>query len=322
MSSILDSFHNTTVAVIGDVMLDRYWWGSVSRISPEAPVPVVKIERMTLAAGGAANVAANIAAYGAQCILVGVVGDDDAAAQTRQVLKESGVSDQYLVTAVGRPSTVKTRLVAHSQQVARIDQEDEMVCTGDVESEILDQIVLAVSAADVVVLSDYAKGVLSDRVISFAIECAKEAGVKVLVDPKGKVYEKYRGASLLTPNRREAAEAVNLDEKDSDLVQTAGKRLLESVDVEALLITEGSEGMSLFRKGEPSVHLPALARAVFDVTGAGDTVIATLATSLGSGADLESAARLANIAAGLVVERSGTTTLTLAELKQHLYDTP
>ena len=322
MSSILDNFHNTTVAVIGDVMLDRYWWGSVSRISPEAPVPVVKIERMTLAAGGAANVAANIAAYGANCILVGVVGDDDAASQIRQVLKECGISDQYLVTAAGRPSTVKTRLVAHSQQVARIDQEDEMSCSHDVESEILDQVVLAVSAANVVVLSDYAKGILSDRVISFAIECAKEAGVKVLVDPKGKVYEKYRGASLLTPNRREAAEAVNLDENASDLVQTAGIRLLESVDVDALLITEGSDGMSLFRKGEPSVHLPALARAVFDVTGAGDTVIATLATSLGSGADLESAAKLANIAAGLVVERSGTTTLTLAELKQHLNDKP
>lgn len=322
MSSILDNFHNTTVAVIGDVMLDRYWWGSVSRISPEAPVPVVKIERMTLAAGGAANVAANIAAYGANCILVGVVGDDDAASQIRQVLKECGISDQNLVTAAGRPSTVKTRLVAHSQQVARIDQEDEMSCSEDVESEILDQVVLAVSAANVVVLSDYAKGILSDRVISFAIECAKEAGVKVLVDPKGKVYEKYRGASLLTPNRREAAEAVNLDENASDLVQTAGIRLLESVDVDALLITEGSDGMSLFRKGEPSVHLPALARAVFDVTGAGDTVIATLATSLGSGADLESAAKLANIAAGLVVERSGTTTLTLAELKQHLNDKP
>ncbi|HMM79472.1 MAG TPA: D-glycero-beta-D-manno-heptose-7-phosphate kinase [Pyrinomonadaceae bacterium] len=320
MSSILDNFHNTTVAVIGDVMLDRYWWGSVSRISPEAPVPVVKIERMTLAAGGAANVAANIAAYGAKCILVGIVGDDDAAAQIRQVLKECGISDQNLVTAAGRPSTVKTRLVAHSQQVARIDQEDEMFCSEDVESEILDQIVLAVSAANVVVLSDYAKGILSDRVISFAIECAKEAGVKVLVDPKGKVYEKYRGASLLTPNRREAAEAVNLDENASGLVQTAGNRLLESVDVDALLITEGSEGMSLFRKSEPSVHLPALARAVFDVTGAGDTVIATLATSLGSGADLESAAKLANIAAGLVVERSGTTTLTLAELKEHLND--
>lgn len=322
MSSILDNFHNTTVAVIGDVMLDRYWWGSVSRISPEAPVPVVKIERMTLAAGGAANVAANIAAYGAKCILVGVVGNDDAASQIRQVLKECGISDQNLVTAAGRPSTVKTRLVAHSQQVARIDQEDEMSCSEDVESEILDQVVLAVSAANVVVLSDYAKGILSDRVISFAIECAKEAGVKVLVDPKGKVYEKYRGASLLTPNRREAAEAVNLDENASDLVQTAGIRLLESVDVDALLITEGSDGMSLFRKGEPSVHLPALARAVFDVTGAGDTVIATLATSLGSGADLESAAKLANIAAGLVVERSGTTTLTLAELKQHLNDKP
>lgn len=322
MSSLLDNFHNTTVAVIGDVMLDRYWWGSVSRISPEAPVPVVKIERMTLAAGGAANVAANIAAYGANCILVGVVGDDDAASQIRQVLKECGISDQNLVTAAGRPSTVKTRLVAHSQQVARIDQEDEMSCSEDVESEILDQIVFAVSAANVVVLSDYAKGILSDRVISFAIECAKEAGVKVLVDPKGKVYEKYRGASLLTPNRREAAEAVNLDENASGLVQTAGIKLLESVDIDALLITEGSDGMSLFRKGEPSVHLPALARAVFDVTGAGDTVIATLATSLGSGTDLESAAKLANIAAGLVVERSGTTTLTLAELMQHLNDKP
>lgn len=320
--SILENFPNTTVAVIGDVMLDRYWWGSVSRISPEAPVPVVKIERMTLAAGGAANVAANIAAYTANCILVGIVGDDDAGAQTRQVLEGSGVSDSHLVTAAGRPSTVKTRLVAHSQQVARIDQEDESVCSADVESEILDQIVLAVSAADVVVLSDYAKGVLTDRVISFAIECAREAGVKVLVDPKGKVYEKYRGASLLTPNRREAAEAVNLDENVSDLVETAGNRLMDAVDVEALLITEGSEGMRLFRRNESPVHLPALARAVFDVTGAGDTVIATLATAIGSGADLESAARLANIAAGLVVEQSGTTTLTLAELKQHLNDTP
>jgi len=320
--TIPDNFQNTTVAVIGDVMLDRYWWGSVSRISPEAPVPVVKIERMTLAAGGAANVAANIAAYGANCILVGVVGDDDAGVQIRQVLEGSGVSDSHLVTSVGRPSTVKTRLVAHSQQVARIDQEDESSCAGEVESEIVDQITLAIAAADVVVLSDYAKGVLSDRVISFAIECAKAAGVKVLVDPKGKVYEKYRGASLLTPNRREAAEAVNLDENTTDLVQTAGKRLLETIEVDSLLITEGSDGMSLFRRNEPSVHLPALARAVFDVTGAGDTVIATLAAALGAGADLESAARLANIAAGLVVEQSGTTTLTLAELKQHLNDTP
>jgi len=318
---ILDNFQTTTVAVIGDVMLDRYWWGGVSRISPEAPVPVVKIERMTLAAGGAANVAANIAAYGAKCILVGIVGDDDAGIQTRQVLTEAGVSDSHLVTSIGRPSTVKTRLVAHSQQVARIDQEDETACSGEVEAEIFDQITLAVSAADVVVLSDYAKGVLSDRVISFAIECAKAADVKVLVDPKGKVYEKYRGASLLTPNRREAAEAVNLDESTADLVQTAGKRLLESIEVDSLLITEGSEGMSLFRRNEPAVHLPALARAVFDVTGAGDTVIATLAASLGSGADLESAARLANIAAGLVVEQSGTTTLTLSELRQHLNDT-
>jgi len=320
--TILDNFQNTTVAVIGDVMLDRYWWGSVSRISPEAPVPVVKIERMTLAAGGGANVAANIAAYGAKCILVGLVGDDDAGLQLRQVLSEAGVSDSHLVSAVGRPSTVKTRLVAHSQQVARIDQEDPAPCSGDVESELLDQITLAVAAADVVVLSDYAKGVLSDRVISFAIECAKAAGVKVLVDPKGKVYEKYRGATLLTPNRREAAEAVNLDEHAPNLVQTAGKQLLETLEVDSLLVTEGSEGMSLFRRNEPSVHLPALARAVFDVTGAGDTVIATLATALGSGADLEAAARLANIAAGLVVEQSGTTTLTLSELKQHLNDTP
>ncbi|MEZ5424397.1 MAG: D-glycero-beta-D-manno-heptose-7-phosphate kinase [Pyrinomonadaceae bacterium] len=319
--TILDNFQNTTVAVIGDVMLDRYWWGSVSRISPEAPVPVVKIERMTLAAGGGANVAANIAAYGAKCILVGLVGDDDAGLQIRQVLAGSGVSDSHLVTS-DRPSTVKTRLVAHSQQVARIDQEDSTPCSGDVESELLDQITLAISAANVVVLSDYAKGVLSDRVIAFAIECAKAAGVKVLVDPKGKVYDKYRGATLLTPNRREAAEAVNLDEHAPNLVQTAGKQLLETLEVDSLLITEGSEGMSLFRRSEPSVHLPALARAVFDVTGAGDTVIATLATALGSGADLESAARLANIAAGLVVEQSGTTTLTLSELKQHLNDTP
>ncbi|KXK06936.1 MAG: D-heptose-7- phosphate 1-kinase,D-heptose-1-phosphate adenylyltransferase [Acidobacteria bacterium OLB17] len=319
--SLLDNFQNTTVAVIGDVMLDRYWWGSVNRISPEAPVPVVKIERMTLAAGGAANVAANIAAYGAACRLVGVIGDDDAGTQTREVLRSAGVSDSDLVVSTGRPSTVKTRLVAHSQQVARIDQEDESRCSHQVEAEILDRISSAVEAADVVVLSDYAKGVLSEKAIAFAVSAAKAAGIKVLVDPKGKDYEKYAGASLLTPNRREAAEAVNLYEHAEGLVQTAGKRLLESIDVDALLITEGSDGMSLFRRDGASVHLPALARAVFDVTGAGDTVIATLATALGSGLELETAAKLANIAAGLVVERSGTTTLTLAELKQHLNDT-
>ncbi len=316
--SILDNFSSARVLVVGDVMLDRYWWGSVTRISPEAPVPVVRLKSTSLAAGGAANVAANIAGLGAFPVLVGIVGDDAEAALLPGILNTAGVSHDSLITIPGRPTTVKTRIIAHSQQVARVDQETSEPLSDKNEETIIGRIVDQIPSTDAVVLSDYAKGLLTDRVISAVISEAAARGKPVLVDPKGKYYDKYRGASLLTPNRREAAEACNFDDNGGDLVERAGIKLMSDHAFSAVLITQGEEGMTLFRDGAASVHFHACAREVYDVTGAGDTVIATLAASIGAGADLEHAADLANIAAGLVVEQVGTTALKIAELKHAL----
>lgn len=316
--SILDNFCRARVVVIGDIMLDRFWWGSVERISPEAPVPVVRIEKMSLAAGGAANVAANIAGLDAEPVLIGAVGTDDEARQVADVLGKNGISPDHLIKLGDRPTTVKTRLVAHSQQVARIDQEDNSPIDENSENAVIRSCEKHIPNANVVVISDYAKGLLTERVIAAAIAAANNNRIPVLVDPKGRVYSKYAGATLLTPNRREAAEACNLDEGLSDAVAVAGKQLLSSLDVRGVLITQGADGMTLFRREAEDLHLSALARQVFDVTGAGDTVIATLATAVGAGASLDEAADLANIAAGLAVEQAGTTIVTLAELRPHL----
>ena len=316
--NLLDNFSKSRILVLGDVMLDRYWWGSVTRISPEAPVPVVRLKTTSLAAGGAANVAANIAGLGAEPILVGIVGDDSEAALLPKILADSGVRSDSLITIPGRPTTVKTRVIAHSQQVARVDQETAEPLSPGEEDRVIDSVISRLSDIDAVVLSDYAKGLLTDRVISTAISEARGRGKDVLVDPKGKYYEKYRGASLLTPNKREAAEACKLDDHERDLVRRAGDKLMSEHLFAAVLITQGEEGMTLFREMAEPVHFHASAREVYDVTGAGDTVIATLAASIGAGADLEHAAELANIAAGLVVEQVGTTALKLDELKHAL----
>lgn len=315
---ILDSFQNVKILVVGDVMLDRYWWGEVTRISPEAPVPVVRLQNSTLAAGGAANVAANVTGLGAQALLVGCVGEDAEAELFSHVFQHSGVSADYLVRISGRPTTVKTRVIAHNQQVTRIDQETTMALSDSGERLIIDKVLSLLGEADAVAVSDYAKGLLTDRVLSELIAEARRMDKPVLVDPKGKNYFKYRGATLLTPNRREAAEACNLDDNGCFAIETAGQRLLQEIGVGAVLITQGEEGMTLFRVGSEPVHMTALARDVYDVTGAGDTVIATVSTSVGAGADLEEAARLANVAAGLVVEQVGTTAVRAEELRAAL----
>lgn len=317
---IVDDFGKARILVLGDVMLDRYWWGSVSRISPEAPVPVVRLKNTTVAAGGAANVAANIAGLGAQAMLIGVVGSDDEARLLSDVLSVRGVSAESLVCVDGRPTTVKTRIIAHSQQVARIDSEHDHDLTDSDADAVIEKIKTAMPSCDVMVVSDYAKGLLSSAVLIEAIRLAKDAGTKILVDPKGKDYGKYAGATLLTPNKREAAEACNLEEDGQDLVDQAGTSLMSGLDIGALLITQGEEGMTLFeRKCDPR-HFEAMARKVYDVTGAGDTVIATLATAIGAGADIADATELANIAAGIAVERVGTATITSDDLKEALAD--
>jgi rfaE bifunctional protein kinase chain/domain len=311
---ILENFSKASVLVVGDIMLDRFWWGTVSRISPEAPVPVVRLKRTTLAAGGAANVATNIAGLGAKAFLIGTVGSDSEADLIRQLLDQSGVSPEHIVESTGRHTTVKTRVIANGQQVTRIDQEDDSALEKAVEDLVLQQIRDLIPRVDAVVVSDYAKGLLSDHIVSQIISLSREEGKPVLVDPKGKVYQKYRGASLLTPNRREAAEACNLDESCIDLVDRAGAELMSTLDIGALLITQGEEGMTLFRRDHDRIHFAVSARQVYDVTGAGDTVIATLAASVAAGVDLEGSARLANVAAGLVVEQVGTTAISAHDL--------
>ena len=301
------------VLVVGDVMLDRYWWGSVTRISPEAPVPVVRLQRSSLAAGGAANVAANIVGLGAKPILIGIVGNDPEAQLLRGVLSDCGVAPDDLIETANRPTTAKTRVVAHGQQVVRVDRETEGSLTAEDAEKVVKKVSDTLELVDAIVVSDYAKGMLTNAVLSEILDSARVKGISVLVDPKGKDYSKYRGSTLLTPNRREAAEACKLEDCGSSVVEIAGTRLLTEIGG-SVLITQGDEGMTLFQADREPLHYLAMAREVYDVTGAGDTVIATVATALATGATLARAAQMANTAAGIVVEQVGTTTISASEL--------
>lgn len=315
---LLDKFSTISVLVVGDIMLDQYWWGSVDRISPEAPVPVVRLEKTTLSAGGAANVAANIAGLGAVPILVGIVGNDKEADLLPEILSGSNVSSDHLVKIAERPTTVKTRVIAHSQQIVRLDQETDAVLLKPQEDLILETVEKLLDKVNIIVVSDYAKGVISDAVSTGVIKMARERNIRILVDPKGKHYDKYKGATLLTPNKKEAAEACKLEENGQSLVEIAGRQLVADVEADAVIITQGEDGLTIFERECPPQHLNAKTRDVYDVTGAGDTFIATLAVSLGSGASLRDAAELANQAAGVVVEQIGTTAITIEELKKAL----
>lgn len=316
MISFVEKFSDVKVLVIGDVMLDRYWWGSVSRISPEAPVPVVKLEKRTLSAGGAANVAANLQSLGAKPFLVGLIGDDDGARELCDVLEEINVSSKHLVKFSKRPTTVKTRIVAHHQHVVRIDDENITPLNQDETSHIKEHILSLLSSTDVLLLSDYAKGALSQEVLKEIIETARAKNIPVLVDPKGRDYTRYEGATLLTPNRKEALYASGLDVNEPHDINEIGKELLANLRIDSLLITLGEDGMALFQQDEEPFYLPAIAREVYDVTGAGDTVIATLGLAIGAGTGIKNAVVLANIAAGLAVEKVGTVAVTNEQLKQ------
>ncbi|MDQ3133021.1 MAG: D-glycero-beta-D-manno-heptose-7-phosphate kinase [Acidobacteriota bacterium] len=323
---IIAKFSEANVLVIGDIMLDRYLWGSVNRISPEAPVPIVKVEKTSLVLGGAANVAANIVGLGGNVILFGVKGDDTEADALSDLLVKSGISSEYLIRVKNRPTTIKTRIVAHNQHVVRIDQETNNCIEEEISDEIFRNIVNLRSKFSTIVLSDYAKGILTEKLISRLIKLGKSENKFVLVDPKGKNYTKYKGATLLTPNQRETLEAFGFEESTENLAENlaekAGKHLLEKLSLEGILITQGEMGMTLLQnnKGinENNAYLKATARKVYDVTGAGDTVIAVMATALAVGANFRQAAEIANLAAGLVVEKVGTTIITREMIWEHL----
>lgn len=316
--NLIEKFGNSKILVIGDVMLDRYWWGDVTRISPEAPVPVVRLRKDSVDPGGAANVAVNVAGLSATAYLVGVVGHDAEGKSLANSLEAHNVSPDHLVRSSSRTTNVKTRVIAHSQQVVRIDQEITLALSPEDEAKICDTISETAKEADLILVSDYAKGVLTAKVLSTLFKLAREYEKPILVDPKGKDYSKYLGASVLTPNRREAAEACNFDEDGEDLVDRAGRKLIEDLDLSAVLVTQSEDGMTLFERNKAGVRLGSLAKAVYDVTGAGDTVIATMAVALASGSTYLEAARIANIAAGIVVEQIGTTAISRQLLETRL----
>lgn len=311
IENLLEKFKNVKVLVVGDVMLDRYWWGSVTRISPEAPVPVVNLQKTTVAVGGAGNVAANIKGLNATPYLVGIIGNDEDGKNLKKSLEEANISSEYLFAVNDRPTIVKTRIVAQQQQIARIDQERVSNLTSADEEILWEKLSVLLEKVDIVVISDYDKGLLSEKLLMRLITTGKSLNKKILVDPKGKDYLKYKNATLLTPNRKEAIEASHKNK-----VNEAGNELMKKLTLDSLLITQGEDGMTIFQDNQENLHLPALARHVYDVTGAGDTVIATLAVALGSGEELVNSAKLANIAAGFVVEELGTTIITSDKLKQ------
>ena len=301
-------FAKTKLLVVGDVMLDRYWFGDSDRISPEAPVPVVQVSKVDERLGGAANVARNVAALGANTTILGVVGVDEAGNRISELLRQSGVNSQLEVDPKV-PTTVKLRVIARQQQLIRLDFEETPSQTA--LEQKLARFEKALGTADVLVLSDYGKGALSQ--VATMIEYARAQNKVILVDPKGEDYEKYRGATLITPNRSELRQVVGRWVDEDDLTQRA-QELRRSLGIQALLLTRSEEGMSLFTDQGVS-HVRAQAREVFDVSGAGDTVIATLAVALAAQWPLDRAMALANRAGGIVVGKLGTATVTSEELQ-------
>ncbi len=312
MSVPLPDFSSCRIAVAGDVMLDRYWTGDTQRISPEAPVPVVRVRGVEERAGGAGNVALNIAALGGQAVVLGLVGDDEAGASVGRLLSQTPGIETCLERRPDLRTITKLRVLSRHQQLLRLDFEEPERVAGDAMPGLLAQVLERV---DLIVLSDYAKGALSESVA--LIGAARAAGKPVLVDPKSPDFSRYRGATLVTPNLAEFCAVVGHVATDAELAER-GMRVMDEHQLGALLVTRGEHGMTLLRPDQPPVHIPAQAREVFDVTGAGDTVIGTLGLALAAGMELEAAARLANLAAGIVVGRLGAATVTPAQLRRAL----
>ncbi len=309
MKLTMPRYDQAPVLVVGDVMLDRYWHGGTSRISPEAPVPVVKVEQIEDRPGGAANVALNIAALGAPALLVGVTGEDEAAESLADSLAAAGVEAHFQRIAA-QPTIVKLRVMSRHQQLLRMDFEEPFATDAAALAAEVERLLAGVR---VLVLSDYGKGALQNH--QALIQAARARGIAVLADPKGKDFSIYRGASLITPNLNEFETIVGRCADEAELV-ARGAALMRELELGALLVTRGEHGMTLLRPEHAPLHLPARAREVFDVTGAGDTVISTLAASLAAGEELPQAVALANLAAGIVVGKLGTAAISAPELRR------
>ena len=317
----LDAFKKQTILVIGDTMVDKFIWGKVARISPEAPVPVVEVTKDTETLGGAGNVASNIAALGGKAVIISSIGEDNAGRSMIEMLKEKGIDADYLVFDSQRPTIVKTRIIATNQQVVRVDREIKGIFSHSTESKIIKNIETLIPKADGLILSDYGKGVVSGKVLKKAISLARKYKIPVTVDPKIENFKKYKCVTTMTPNAKEAVEGMNAKHINTeDDVINLGKKILKTLNSESVLITRGEMGMTLVQPNNKITTIPTRAKEVYDVTGAGDTVISTMTLALAAKADLVSAAEIANFAAGIVVGKLGTATTDQAELKKTIIE--
>ena len=318
--ALSNAISRQTVLCIGDLMLDEFVYGEVSRISPEAPAPVIAVQRSESNIGGAGNVARNVAALGARCIFVGLIGDDDTGKALESALAKETRIEPVLIRDPGRPTTRKVRFVSEhfSTHMLRADWEQAAPASTEVEQKLIDGILPLLARVDIVLLSDYAKGVLTPRVIRSVIDAARGRGTRVIVDPKNLNFDIYRGATLLTPNRKEFAEATRSRAQTEAEISAAAQQAMQIADCEALLVTQSEHGMALIPRKGNAIHVPAHQVKVRDVSGAGDTVAAVVAVLLAAGADWETALRSANAAAAVAVSKKGTATVSLSELRRRI----
>jgi D-beta-D-heptose 7-phosphate kinase/D-beta-D-heptose 1-phosphate adenosyltransferase len=314
LRELLGNFKGKRIAVVGDLMLDRYYWGSVHRVSPEAPVPVVEVDTESVRFGGAANVANNIQALGGQAFLVGLVGDDHPGTMFRKMLSDQGLDTGGVVTDPARPTTIKTRVIAAGQHVVRIDNESKQDCPEQLQKKLIAAVRSNLPALDGVIIEDYNKGVVTRGVIHAIVAAAGGAGKPVTVDPKFNNFFEYRNVTVFKPNRREVEEALGGKLNTVADVERAGKKLLETMKAQNVLLTRGEEGMSLFQSSGAVTHIPTTADVVQDVSGAGDTVISTLTMALVAGGGITESCLLANCAGGVVVGAVGIVPILPAQL--------
>lgn len=319
LASIVRNFHAARIMVVGDIILDRYVTGSVQRLSPEAPIPVLRPQADRSTLGGAANVALNIATLGGQAVLIGVVGSDDAGGTVARLSAATPHITPALVSIAGRPTTSKTRFMTGSHQLLRLDEETTTPLDETGTQAVLDAVAAHLDQVDLVVLSDYAKGVLCDAVLAPVLALCQQAGRPVIADPKRPDFAAYRGATILTPNELEVRAATHIDAGHDEEADRAGRVALDAIGGQAVLVTRSAKGLTLVCRGRDALHLPTRAREVADVSGAGDTLVAALAVAIGAGASLPDAATLANATAGISVGKQGTATVSRQELLDVLH---
>lgn len=305
LNEIFSNFERITIAVVGDVMLDRYFWGSVTRISPEAPVPIVEVESESARLGGAANVAHNIQRLGGKVLLVGIIGADSSSELFLQIMKEQGFSTDGIFEDGTRPTTVKTRIIAHHQHVVRIDRESRSEISSTLQERLVEYVRHNIDRLDGIILEDYNKGVITKRLIKQLIDVANDHNKIITADPKFNNFFEYRNVTLFKPNKVEVEKALNKKLEHVEELEEAGKEILQRLNAHCVLITQGEKGMTLFEREGACTHVPARARRVADVSGAGDTVISTLSLALAAGASAKEASILANFASGVVCGEVG-----------------